>query len=161
MSSRPTRPPGCCSALDHGDGAAAAGEVQRGRQAGQSGADHDHSLGVSPTVRMRHHAARSVQAVAISAKAVRTTGRMWLVSTSVNACVSRASINRSIQSTAPVAAIKSRQRRTSLSSRSSALISSRELTAQRGVGEMIGGDHDAGGFVFREIAAGWFAGNRR
>ena len=101
MSSRPTRPPGCVSALDHGDLAAASGQVQRRRQTGQPGADDDHSVGFPATcaTTSRHHAARSVHAAAMSASASVPPRRRWPVSTQLRRLADPVrSIDRSIQS---------------------------------------------------------------
>ena len=72
MSSRPDPSARVRLALDDGDRAAAAGEVQRRGQPGQSGADDDDAVGACLRS-ASHHAARSVQAAAMSARAVRTS----------------------------------------------------------------------------------------
>ena len=77
MSTRPTRPPGTGVTFDDRDLTSPPGEVQRGRQSRQPGADH-HDVIRASVDSADHHAVRTVQTAAMSASAARTASSIRL-----------------------------------------------------------------------------------
>ena len=99
------------------------------------------------------HSVRSVHTAAMFASAARTGSSSRSSSSSSRADATRSLIVSSIHCTAPVVTINVRQRSMAMSSRFAGVHQLGQLPAGGRVGQVVCGDHHAGGLAFDEILA--------